>query len=98
MCAHSAFMALVVDHTFASVSRVHGRAPARSAEPPQRSTTSSPFQVAANDAPTSFSTAKFFANASFTFAKRASQRPWMTALVVFMVAAVYAAPRALRAA
>src|SRR5258705_7205384 len=75
MCVHSAAIAFVVDQTFASVSRCHGRVRARSAEPPQRSTTTWPSTVAANDAPISFPTAKFFANASFTRAKRGSQKP-----------------------
>src|SRR5258706_14299485 len=75
MCVHSAAIAFVVDQTFASVSRSHGRAGARSAEPPQGPTTSSPFRVAAKEAPISFPTAKFFAKAACTFAKRGAQCP-----------------------
>ena len=52
-----------------SCPRSHGRSVASSAMPPQRSTTFSPRWYAANAAPTSSPSAKFFSNWSRTFSK-----------------------------
>ena len=62
------------------VSSSHGTPCASSWRPPHRSTTSSPSIVTATDAPTSPSTSKFSAKASFTAPKPSSQRPLMSTM------------------
>src|SRR4051812_9507619 len=73
-------MVLVVENTLMIVSSSHGTPLASSCRPPQRSTASSPSTVTATDAPTSPSTAKFSAKASFTAPKPSSQRPLMSTM------------------
>src|SRR5262245_3598823 len=78
-------MPLVVDATDTIVSLAHGRVRAASVNPPQRSTTGRPSTYPHTPAPTSPCLVKFSANAACTAAKRGSQRPWGSAVVVMIV-------------
>src|SRR2546427_12400406 len=75
MCAQSAVIAFVVEKTLTIVSAVHGRVRRASAQPPQRSTTSPPSTVAAEEAPISRPASKLAANALRTSRKRAAHSP-----------------------
>ena len=67
--------ALVSENTGTRVSAAMGRCPARSADPAQRSSTSSPSSQALNRAPISPPSAKLAAKASRTRANRSGQWP-----------------------
>src|SRR5580658_8700682 len=63
------------------MSRSQARVLATSAQPAQRSTTGSPYQVAATEAPSSRSASKLAAKASFSRSKRGSQKPWISMVI-----------------
>jgi hypothetical protein len=83
-CAASDVTAFVVDQTFVSVSRCHGRAPAGSALPAHTFTTGRPPATTATLAPISSRSAKFAANASRTGSKPGSQVPCISTGPLFM--------------
>ena len=72
---HSAAMTFVVEKTFTIVSFSHGFVLVGSENPPHKSTTNSPFNKTAKDAPNSNPMAKFFSKADFAEINRSSQYP-----------------------
>ena len=73
-------MVLVVDQTLVMVSRSHGRVLSASAQPPQMSTTGSPCQKTATDAPRSAPVSIWSASVVRTASKRGSQVPCTSAM------------------
>ena len=68
-------MVLVVDHTLVMVSRSQGFVFSASAQPPQMSTTGSPWTYTATDAPMSSPESSWPASVVRTASKRGSQVP-----------------------
>ena len=73
-------MVLVVDHTLVMVSRSHGLVFSASAQPPQMSTTGSPWRKTATDAPRSAPESSWPASVVRTPSKRGSQVPCTSAM------------------